>query len=91
MRSGSTPNFLAYAFGIQDLVRSPMHLHHAVTANALGQILIDRPDANFLCPSIFGRDPRSRRERIIGLELDHRPDGDTHRREGVLQRMELGE
>ena len=28
-------------------------------------------------------------QRIVGLELDHRPDRDAHRRERVLQRMEL--
>ena len=32
---------------------------------------------------------RRRRERVVGLELDHRPDRDAHRRERLLERMEL--
>ena len=30
-------------------------------------------------------------ERIIGFELDHRPDDNAHRRERLLERMELRE
>src|SRR6266513_3772615 len=34
---------------------------------------------------------RSRSERIIGFELDHRPDDNAHRRERLLEGMELRE
>ena len=34
---------------------------------------------------------RGRSERIIGFELDHRPDDNTHRRQRLLERMELRE
>ena len=34
---------------------------------------------------------RGRSERIIGFELDHRPDDNAHRRERLLERMELRE
>jgi hypothetical protein len=34
---------------------------------------------------------RGRSERIIGFELDHRPDDNTHRRKRLLERMETGE
>jgi hypothetical protein len=37
------------------------------------------------------RQMRSRSERIIGFELDHRPDDHAHRRERLLERMELRE
>jgi hypothetical protein len=30
-----------------------------------------------------------RRQRVVGLQLDHRPHGDAHRGEGLLQRVEL--
>ena len=36
-------------------------------------------------------DARRRGERVVGLELDHRPDDDAHRGERVLERMELRE
>ena len=39
--------------------------------------------------SSSARDARGRGERVVGLELDHRPDGDAHRRERLLERMEL--
>ena len=38
---------------------------------------------------VSGGDARGGRERVVGLELDHRPDRDAHRRERVLERMEL--
>jgi len=34
---------------------------------------------------------RGRRQRIVGFELDHRPDDYAHRRERLLERMELRE
>src|SRR5205807_4217040 len=34
---------------------------------------------------------RGRSERIIGFELDHRPDDNAHRRKRLLERMELRE
>ena len=34
---------------------------------------------------------RGRSERIIGFELDHRPDDNAHRRERLLEGMELRE
>ena len=32
---------------------------------------------------------RRRGETVVGFELDHRPDGDAHRRERVLEREKL--
>ena len=56
------------------------------------EILVGRPDA---APARRASSPsaiaRRRRERIVGLELDHRPDDDAHRGERVLERMELRE
>ena len=34
-------------------------------------------------------DARGRGERVVGLELDHRPHGDAHRGERLLERLEL--
>ena len=38
---------------------------------------------------VCGGEMRGRRERVVGLELDHRPDRDAHRGERFLERMEL--
>ncbi len=40
---------------------------------------------------VLRREMRGRSERIIGFELDHRPDDNAHRRKRLLERMELRE
>ena len=40
---------------------------------------------------IRGGDASRRGECVVGLQLDHRPYRDAHRRERVLERLELGE
>src|SRR4029077_449439 len=64
-------------------------LHHARTSYALRQILVGRPNSDFLDLFVLRREMRGRSERIIGFELDHRPDHNAHRRERLLERMEL--
>ena len=61
-----------------------------IAAHALTQILVDRPDAHALDARVQSRDSRSRCERVVGLELDHRPGDDTHRDQRFLERPELG-
>ena len=69
----------------------PANRNHARTAHALRQIFIGRPDGDFLDLLVFRREMRGRSERVIGFELDHRPNDNPHRRERVLERMELRE
>ena len=53
------------------------------------EVLVRRPDADLLDRAIGGGEARGRRERIVRLELDHRPDHDAHRAQRLLERMEL--
>src|SRR5437764_1276093 len=81
----------AYASRIANRFAPAVDLHHARTSHALRQILIGRPDRDALDLSVLRREMRGRSERIIGFELDHRPDDNAHRRERLLERMELRE
>src|SRR4029077_2375509 len=81
----------AYPSRIANDFAPSVDLHHARTSHALRQILIGRPDSDFLDPFVLRRDMRGRSERIIGFELDHRPDDNAHRHERFLERMELRE
>ena len=47
--------------------------------------------ATFWTLFVLGREMRGRSERIVGFELDHRPDDDAHRGQRLLERMELRE
>ena len=80
---GSQPHRESFCAGLD--------LHHARTSHALRQILIGRPDGDFLDLLVLRREMRGRSERIIGFELDHRPDDNAHRRERLFERMELRE
>jgi hypothetical protein len=68
--------------------RAAVHLHDA-PADALAEVLVDGPDLHLLDALVLRRQMRRRCERIIGLEIPHRPADDAHRDERILQRMEL--
>src|SRR6266576_2790779 len=78
----------AYPGGIANRFAPAVDLHHARTAHALRQILIGRPDGDFLDLLVLRRERRGRSGRIIGLEPDHRQDENAHRRERLLEWME---
>src|SRR5262249_42958057 len=59
--------------------------------DALREVLVRRPDADLLDAGVGGGETGGRGEPVVGLELDHGPDGDAHRRERVLERAELRE
>ena len=71
--------FLTNALGIEDLLALAIDLHDVVTADALRQILVDGPNADLLDALVFGRDPGGGSQRVVRLQLDHRPHDDTHR------------
>jgi hypothetical protein len=56
----------------------------------LRQILVGRPDGDFLDPRVGIGEARRGCQGIVGFELDHRPHGDAHRGERFFQRVELG-
>jgi hypothetical protein len=64
-------------------------LHDEVTLDTLRQILVGGPDADLLDRRILARNAHRGGERIVGLELDHRPHGDTHRGERLFERVKL--
>ena len=91
MSWGIDAELFAYPGRIANRFAPAVDLHHARTSHALRQILIGRPDGDFLDLLVLRREMRGRSERIIGFELDHRPDDNAHRRERLLERMELRE
>src|SRR5205814_2580710 len=88
---GIDAELLAYPSRIANRFAAAVDLHHARTSHALRQILVGRPDGDFLDLLVLRREMRGRSERIIGFKLDHRPDDNTHSRKRLLKRMELRE
>ncbi len=64
-------------------------MHHAILDHALREVLVRGPDAYFFDARIGGGAVRGRSQRVVGFQLDHRPDDDAHRGERALQRLEL--
>src|SRR5207237_5746864 len=64
---------LAHARGIADLAALAVDLHHPITAHALRQILVGRPDADLLHALVVRRDPGRGCERVVGLQVGHGP------------------
>src|SRR5262249_50255193 len=86
---GIDAELFSYRSRIANDFAPAVDLHHARTSHALRQILVGRPDGDFLDLFVLRREMRGRSERIIGFELDHRPDDNAHCRERLLERMEL--
>jgi hypothetical protein len=81
---------LADALGVADLSAPAIDLDDPIRDDALGEILVGRPDADPLDARVSGRPVGRRGEGVVGLELDHRPHDDAHGGQGLLERMELG-
>ena len=62
----------------------------AIADDALREVLVRRPDADLLDAVVLRRQECGGCERIIGFQLDHRPDGNPHGAQCLLQRNELG-
>ena len=69
---------------------APVQLNHAVAAHALRQVLVRRAHDDLLHARIGGRHRRRRGQRIVRLELHHRPHRHAERGERLLERLELG-
>ena len=81
----------AHRVRVEDLPGAPVDLHDAIPVHALREVLVRRPDADLLDARVGRREARRGRERVVRLELDHGPHGDSHRLERLLERMELRE
>src|SRR5690606_16164278 len=88
---GLDAELLAYRRRVADLLAAAIDLHDAIALHALREILVRRPDVDLLHTLVGRRDPRRARERVVRLELDHRPHDDAHRVERLLERMKLRE
>ena len=89
MNAGSTPNLARTSRGVAHLSAPAIHLHDAIAHDALREILVGRPDADLLDARIGGREMRRRGQRVVGLELDHRPRDDAHGDERLFERVKL--
>ena len=67
----------------------PVELHD-LAADTLPEVLVGRADHHLLDAFVGARDDRRARERVVGLEVDHRPHGHAEGAERVLQHRELG-
>src|SRR5439155_1221895 len=74
---------------ISDFLPLAIHLDYVVPADALRQVFVGRPEADFLDSLVSGGDLRRGCERIVGLQVGHGPYGHAHGGEGFLERVEL--
>jgi hypothetical protein len=68
-----------HAVFVDDLPRSAVDLHDPVTVDALGEVLVGRPDADLADGVVSCGKMRRGGQRIVGLQLGHRPNGDPRR------------
>src|SRR5207247_644018 len=73
-QGGLHPEFRANACGVPDLLPPAINLYDPVAANALRQVLVARQDADLFHRLIAGGDVCCGGERVVRLQLDHRPD-----------------
>src|ERR1700726_2535671 len=87
----SHPELLADSQRITDLHASAIDLDDAVTADALGEVLVGCPDADLLYALVGGGALGSGGQRVVRFELGHGPHCHSHGYERFLQRVELRE
>src|SRR5438128_5490957 len=88
-QAGLHAELLAHPVRVANGLPLAVHLDHPVAPHTLRQVLVGRPDADFLHAVICRSDARRGGERVVGLELDHGPYHHAHGGEGVFQRVEL--
>ena len=67
-------------------VAAAVQLHDARAPDRLRQVLVGRADHDALDARVARGERGARRQRIIGLELHHRPDDDAERAKRVFER-----
>src|SRR5262249_38884306 len=75
---------------VSHLSAATVHLDYTIVHNTLGKILVRRPNTNLIDALIIGSDISGRGECVVRLELDHRPNDDTHCRQKLFERHKLG-
>ena len=85
----ATPNFATTPASSRMTRRPAIQLDDARAAHALREVLVRRADDHALDARVARRRQRRRGQRIVGLELDHRPDDDAERRQRFLEQREL--
>src|SRR5262249_35089112 len=88
--SRTDPELRFYAVRVPDRIAPAVHLHNAILAHALTEILVGRPNAYLGYAGIRRGDESRRGQRIVRFELDHRPHRNSHGGESLLQRLKLG-
>ena len=71
-------------------VLAPVQLHDAVPAHALPEVLVRRADDDLLHVAVVVGDGGAAGQRVVRLELDHRPHQDPEGGEGLLEGPGLG-
>ncbi len=89
MDPGATPNFSQTCVLVADLPGPAIELHDPVPDDTLGQVLVGRADDDLAHLGVLRRHVCGRGQRVVGLELDHRPEPDAERGERRLEDLEL--
>ncbi len=74
---------------VAQLARAAIELDDARAPDALGEIFVGRADDHAVHTRVRIECRRGRRQRVVSLEFHHRPDGDAHHRERLLENREL--
>ena len=89
-RLGRHPELRGDPRSIEDGAAAPVELDDAaVRADALAEVLVGGADDHLIHLRIGGRHRRGCGQRVVGLELHHRPHGHPRGRQSVLQDREL--
>ena len=90
-RRGRDAELLDDARLVADRPCATIHLHDARAANRLRQILVGRADEHAIHARIRRGRRRGSRQRVVSLELHHRPHRDAQRRQHLLEQRKLRE
>jgi hypothetical protein len=88
-RRGRDTELSAHSLLVAHLARAPIELDDPGAADALRQVLVRRAHDDLVDTPVALGHRRRRGQRVVGLELDHRPDDHAERPQRVFQRLEL--
>ena len=87
MLAGPKPRSARNVGLVRHLALAAVHLHDAVAAHALPEVLVRGHDAHLV--DGVGVQARAGGQRVVGLVLAHRPDDDAQRAHRLLDEVEL--
>jgi len=87
--AGGTPCLAITAGSSSVWSLKPVPAHDARAGDALAHVLVDGRDPDLRDGRIVAQPVRGGRDRVVGLELDHRPHHEAERRGGALGELEL--